>query len=403
MSTVDSRPNESPKSLLSSSERNEAIAGATNDFYLSESRAIIHAGNNTKNSAVGNVLAKIVEAEASLEQTYVHTSELRAIANGLDIGGKTLGFKDAGLARFSKCLGMPVEYTAKIRPELRSSIQNSHLLHEEFADAKMSGGMVRILSRSGEFLGMDRGDLGFLTGQTVFQAVVDGIGQSNEFLRIENFKIECETLALDFVSERVGREVRKGDVLFGGLHVEHSLLGENATKIEPFLFRLRCSNGAVVRECLGARQGHRTRRLAGSDLYAREQQIDQVRRLAREGFGKLAAKLSAVQQLTERTLNHQADVVKVLGEFLRRARMHSANVVSLLQHAWEHPLGGNREMTYFGVLNALTWLATHHQNVVHGEQTISDRQAGILLRLAGVFANQSVHICPSCFRVSGAT
>lgn len=79
--------------------------------------------------------------------------------------------------------------------------------------------------------------------------------------------------------------------------------------------------------------------------------------------------------------------------------MYSEHMMKLLQRAWDEVGGGNSELTRFGILNALTWLATHGRSAADIGDELTERQAGTLSRLAGVFAQQANHICPNCFRI----
>jgi hypothetical protein len=57
--------------------------------------------------------------------------------------------------------------------------------------------------------------------------------------------------------------------------------------------------------------------------------------------------------------------------------------------AWE---AEGSEPSAFGALNALTRVATHSAE-------LPEWQRQRLSRLAGIFANQDVHLCPHCFSV----
>ena len=98
----------------------------------------------------------------------------------------------------------------------------------------------------------------------------------------------------------------------------------------------------------------------------------------------LAEQLEGIRRLAqERADEHQ------LEQFLRRARMHSRRVMDQLRQSWA--VEGN-ERTGFGLFNALTRVATHGTEV-------SGRQRAVLARLAGIYANRYVHLCPKCFSI----
>jgi hypothetical protein len=61
--------------------------------------------------------------------------------------------------------------------------------------------------------------------------------------------------------------------------------------------------------------------------------------------------------------------------------------VKLVEAAWNSE---GAEPTAFGVLNALTRVATH-------DPSLSDQQRRRLDLLAGIFAGQDVHLCSHCY------
>ena len=110
-----------------------------------------------------------------------------------------------------------------------------------------------------------------------------------------------------------------------------------------------------------------------------------IRRLTAETWRPLLEKLDAIRKLQQETVNARA----MLEQFVRRSRLYSQRTMNLLLSAWQ--IEGS-ESTAFGVLNALTWAATHSTE-------LTDRQKEMLAQLAGIFANRRTHVCPKCFSV----
>ena len=126
----------------------------------------------------------------------------------------------------------------------------------------------------------------------------------------------------------------------------------------------------------------RTRRLDAGQQNAESLQIDQIRSMVVKIRQRLDAKLGAIKKLA----GERADRAQ-LEQFLHQARMHSRGLMDGLQNAWA--VEGD-ERTAFGLLNALTRLATH-------DAGLSARQRAALARLAGIYANRNGHLCPRCF------
>jgi hypothetical protein len=119
---------------------------------------------------------------------------------------------------------------------------------------------------------------------------------------------------------------------------------------------------------------------------AHELQLGQIRRLVTEAWGGLQAKLTAIRQLQD----ERVEVQQTIAQFLRQARMFSQGLLQRLLQAWQGHEAG--EPSAFGLLNAFTWVATHSHDLSH-------RQRSRLARLAGIYANRHIHLCPHCFSV----
>ena len=357
--------------------------------------ALIRAANSP--TRFGDAIERVRDHEVGLRFDPIPSAEVRVEGDRLFAGDRELRLGKEGLARLCRSVKAPDAYLSRLGPKMRSRLLQYHLRRGDFR------GDARIASRGGVFLDLQRADLYTLTGSDVLDALRSGIPGAADALQVQSLQLAGETLILDLVSLDVAEDVRPGDAIRGGIHLEHSLLGDRATTVMAYVLRLVCSNGLVHRECIGAngpsRSTRRTRRLTGDRSDARGMQMGQIRTLVAAAWGSLGGKLAAIRKLKEESLQTPDRVEKVFAQFLRNARMYSANLMTLLLWAWGEERGGDRELTRFGVLNALTWLATHARTEPGLPGELTERQAAMLSRLAGVFANQSVHICPSCFRI----
>ena len=83
-------------------------------------------------------------------------------------------------------------------------------------------------------------------------------------LRVESSEVTDRRFYLKVVNERVQGEVKKGDVVQAGLMVSNSEVGCGSLSIQPLIYRLVCSNGAIMDD--GAlRKYHAGKALAGND------------------------------------------------------------------------------------------------------------------------------------------
>lgn len=303
----------------------------------------------------------------------------------LVVGDRTLQIDDEGNERLFRPFNAPPDYLARLSPELRSQVFNFHVA-DGSSSVRLADNNTVVLSRNGIFRGFDRGDLCRLPAIEVLHAVRDGLQDNNAELEVQALNLLVSALQIDIVGAQLADEIRVGDVIRYGLRVRHSLVGEYATTIESFALRLVCSNGLVQRQCVGARgtarSRPRTRRLPGRYGGAPQQQREQIGHLASEAWQCLRGMSDGMRKLQQRRFD-----LANLQRFLRQARMHSSRLVKLVEAAWNTE---GAEATAFGVLNALTRVASH-------EPGLSSQQRRRLDLLAGIFAGQEAHLCPHCF------
>jgi hypothetical protein len=260
-----------------------------------------------------------------------------------------------------------------------------HLGRGIFPDNKLTAANSHIISRGGQFLDLGRSDLAIVSGSDVLDAIRDGVGADASVIEVTSLEVCEEAVALELVSPRLSEEVRVGDVIRAGLRIDHSFLGAHATTIKTFVLRLLCANGLTHRDCQGQMRGPRTRRIDASHPRATEMQLDQIRKLTSQTWERLQEKLDAIRRLS----SERVDAATLLTQFVGRSRLHSRRLTELLLDGWA--VEGS-DPTAFGVLNALTRVATH-------SAVLSIRQRRMLAQLAGVFANRHTHVCPRCFSI----
>lgn len=333
------------------------------------------------------VLDQMTEQEAGLQRNPFPASQLRVEADRLIAGDREFRIGNEGLRRLCKWFRAPADYLASLKPQTRARVLQDHFAEGRHGHARLNDGASYVLSRDGTFLDLGRSDLLTLDNATVVEAVREGIGEHATELEVQNLSVDDESFTLEIVSSRIADEVRPGDVLRGGVHVTHSQLEGEATQVLAYVNRLVCSNGLVQRQCVGEkrRSTPRTRRLSADRPEARDMQRAQIRKLVAETWEGLSKKLDVIRRLQDKSV----EVRPVLERFLRQAHLYSQSLMERLLEAWE--IEGS-EPSAFGALNALTRVATHSAE-------LPSWQRQRLSRLAGVYANQDVHLCPHCFSV----
>ncbi|HWG41142.1 MAG TPA: hypothetical protein VN688_00030 [Gemmataceae bacterium] len=354
---------------------------------------IVPAGNAPPNGPANKtltlnaVLTQINEREVGLRRDRFPLSQIRVDTDRLIASDKEYRLGSEGLRRLCKRFQAPADYLVKLSPKLRAAVLQEHFVESRCIDGSLTDKTSYILSRDGSFLDLGRSDLFTLDNAAVVQAVREGVGDAASALEVHTLHLDDESFTLDVVSPQIAEEVRPGDVLHGGVHVRHSQLDGQATQVMAYVNRLVCRNGLVRRQCLGEKRRctPRTRRLPSDRPAAREMQSAQIRKLVADTWSSLGQQLAAIRHLRDKAVQVRA----ALERFLRQAHLFSRTLMDRLLQAWETEGG---EASAFGALNALTRVATHSPD-------LPPWQRQRLFRLAGVYANQDVHLCPHCFSI----
>jgi hypothetical protein len=328
------------------------------------------------------LLSEAVRWDAALSAVPVKPSELQFVTEGIRHSDELLQVDQPSRSRLFEKVGAPSAYWENHTPQFQAAALSEHATRGDFGTAPM------LVLRGGKFVTIARGELFALPNRDVFRAVEEAVGTEGEGLSVARIGANDEYVDVDLVCPSQAIMVRRGDVVQSGLHIVHHRFGNQATLVEAFIYRLVCSNGMTRRECVSGRDHPaRTRKLPVTFPNNRELQMEQVRRLTRQTWGGLRAQLDALRSTSERP----AIVEELLTRWLQRARMSARTMMARLLAAWREEGG---EDTYYGAVNALTRVATHHLD-------LSERQRRMLASLAGLLAFSDVHICPRCFSVLG--
>ena len=339
-------------------------------------------------SSFEEALAAIQAADASLSEDRVAVDQLTIELDMLSAGERQFRLTEKGLAllcnRFERQPKPSVRYLSSLPAGQRTELLRLHLSEGVGGD-----GTISLFRRGADLVGFGRPDLGRLTGGDVLEAASAGTGGRVEDLEVTRSGVADESLQFDLIVHRASHEVRRGDVVTAGVRVTHSLTGDFATRIEGYLHRLACTNGAVHRECVGPREVPRTRRLPTSHPRAREQQREQIRRLVADALGTLNRRFAGLERLT----TERMDVEHFATHWLRRSRLSPHRLMPLLRQA--HAEEGGEETAY-GALNAFTRVATH-------QTELSPNIRDVLAHLGGLLAVGHSRLCPRCWSLIAAS
>jgi len=280
----------------------------------------------------------------------------------------------------------PFVYLSERAIDVQILALRDHFRQQDF------GAAPKFVLRNGELFTLVRSQLIELNLHEVVAAVGEALGADADNLNVSRIDYKDGRLDLDFVSPARTIELRRDDIVQAGLHIEHVCYGDCATQIHSYVYRLVCENGMTRREC--SPDGIvRIRKLSVSHPRGKELLLDQIRRLTTRTWQTLEPQLLELRNTSDR----RADVPHLLRQWVQRARISPRTtngempqtVMDRLLRAWR---AEGAESSYYAAVNALTWVASH-------DQELSPRQRRVLSLLGGLLAFSGVHICPRCFSV----
>lgn len=191
-------------------------------------------------------------------------------------------------------------------------------------------------------------------------------------------------LYIKAVSKRLTFEVKKGDAVQAGISISNSEIGKGSVRVEPFLYRLICLNGAVVEDS-AMRKFHIGRQSA--DLEAAEEVFrDETREADDKAFNmKLQDVIRAsfddeqFEQLKGITVDSSTRKIKrpaaeVVEEVVSRYSLKKNHADSFLNFLIE---GG--DLTQWGLANAVTSIANNAED--YETATELERVGGSILTM----------------------
>jgi hypothetical protein len=151
-----------------------------------------------------------------------------------------------------------------------------------------------------------------------------------------NIKVRSQKLR-DFVRY-------KDDLIMGGLFLANSETGHKALRVEPRLFRVKCSNGMIVEE-LVTREIH----IGNGDEIADEIIYLSLRRSIRELFNRFGEIVLMMRESTEAKVRNPQKVINNVVEQYRLSEAQKANILMAF--------GAEPEYDQYGIANAVTLAA----------------------------------------------
>jgi len=151
-----------------------------------------------------------------------------------------------------------------------------------------------------------------------------------------NLKVKSAKLK-DFVRH-------KDDLIMGGIFITNSETGHKALRVEPRMFRVKCSNGMIVEE-LVTREIH----IGNSDEISDEIVYLSLRRSIRELFSRFGEIVLLLRESTEAKIKSPQKVIQNVVDQYKLSEAQKANILMAF--------GAEPEYDQYGIANAVTQAA----------------------------------------------
>jgi hypothetical protein len=151
-----------------------------------------------------------------------------------------------------------------------------------------------------------------------------------------NIKVKSQKLK-DFVRH-------KDDLIVGGIFITNSETGHKALRVEPRMFRVKCSNGMIVEE-LVTREIH----IGNGDEISDEIVYLSLRRSIRELFNRFGEIVLLLRESTEAKIRNPQKVIQNVVDQYKLSEAQKANILMAF--------GAEPEYDQYGIANAVTLAA----------------------------------------------
>lgn len=220
-------------------------------------------------------------------------------------------------------------------------------------------------------------NLSYVSTIDVFNEVATHVGTDWE---LRNYEITDSVVKVAFTTDREsGGHV--GDVSAAGLSLVHSDSWMVAPRFDSYLLRLVCTNGQT-RPVSG-----RKFRVTGSD---REGILEQVGQFTEISVENLELMIAGYERLRDQHVDNVARIVqRICQENNLPSKVREALILTMQSPTFLATMPESNMGTMFDVVNLLTWVATHNQE-------IPDNHRMHLREIAGSISATGETRCESC-------
>jgi len=254
------------------------------------------------------------------------------------------------------------------------------LLHNlNYLYANNATGKLRFFIQNGVVIGAHANRSKYYSNMQMVEAAEEVIGTA-DVLGYHQVYTSMEHSRVAIVANRSFEPIAgSGDMLYGGIQFENSIVGEQRIQITPYIFRQWCSNGAYSSENVG-QWSHRNDETHDIREWVRHSTAMALQALDTE-FGR-------IRRLTEMSVKGYR--IEALRSLFTRFGISVRTQQEIIQAA-EGQNDGAGPQTMYDLWNAVTRVATHSQRMSVASSCQLQFVAGQISR--------EVDLCPHCHQL----
>lgn len=288
------------------------------------------------------------------------------------LGGKEYPMTTNGLYEAARGVKLPKSFSDFAPREL--------LLHNlNYLYTNNITGKLRFFIQNGVVVGAHANRSKYYSNMEMVETAEHVIG-ANDILGYHQVHTSLEHSRVAIVVNRSFEPIAgSGDMLYGGIQFENSIIGEQKIQITPYIFRQWCSNGAYSSENVG-QWSHRNDETHDIREWVKSSTLMALQALDTE--------FNRIRRLTEMSV--QGHPVEVLKSLFVKFGIPVRTQQEIIEAA-EGQNNGAGPQTMYDLWNAITRVATHSQKM----SVMSSCQ----LQFVAGQVTREVDLCPHCHQL----
>jgi hypothetical protein len=266
-------------------------------------------------------------------------------------GGEIMPATDYAHAQMASRIQVPKLYYDRMRRESPDllSINVNHWLSEKQSETSL----IRTLR--GQMRAFLSNRYRIVDNHDILEMVIPELAEMGSGIKIASCQVTDEKMYLKVINTDLEAAISVGDPVQAGFILSNGEIGNSSISIEPFIYRLVCTNGLILKDHR-QRKNHAGRATENADLYASDtlQAIDDAFKLKIRDLVRNAISITTFQEAvadlqgakSNLITGSVAKAVELTAKAIGLTESESGSVLNHLIRAGD--------LSQFGMLNAVT-------------------------------------------------